>query len=156
MPATSRAFAKASFAYLVVGSILGALLLFNRWLFLGATVGNLRVSHVQFLVVGWLTQLIMGVAWWLFPPLPLGLRGDGPVPPRRGQAQRGHEPLFWITFANLNTGILLRALFSPLHSWHPMPIFETLSNLADLFLLVAAIAFVINIWKRVRELGRRS
>jgi hypothetical protein len=154
MPTTSRAFAKASFAYLIVGSVLGALMLVNRWLFLGPFVASLRVSHIQFLVVGWLTQLILGIAWWLFPPLSLGLRPGEPTPVLRGQAQRGHEPLFWITFASLNTGILLRALFSPLNSLLPTQAFATLSNVADLFLVAAAIAFVTNIWKRVRKRGR--
>ena len=154
MPTTSRAFTKASFASLVVGSVLGALLLVNRWLCLGPVLTSLRVSHIPFRVVGWLTQLILGVAWWLFPPLAWGRRPGEPTPVLRGQAQRGHEPLFWITFASLNTGILLRALFSPLSSLLPMQVFATLSNVADLFLVAAAIAFVVNIWKRVRKHGR--
>ena len=113
MPATSRTFVKASILYLCLGAVLGALIYINRFIPLGPWVGYVRVTHIQVLIVGWLTQLILGVAWWLFPPLKIGLRTDAPLPVRRGQTQRGSEPLFWATFACLNAGILLRALFEP-------------------------------------------
>jgi hypothetical protein len=106
------------------------------------------------LVVGWLTQLILGVAWWLFPPLKLGLRGDAPQSVRRGQAQRGSEPLFWATFLCLNAGVLLRAIFDPLYSLTRIGPFSVLSGVSGLFLFAAALAFVANMWGRVRELGR--
>ena len=154
MPTTSRAFVKASLIYLGLGALLGALLLVNRWVFLGTAIGSLRVSHVQFLVVGWLTQLIIGVAWWLFPPLTIGLRPGSPKPARRGQAQRGSEPLIWATFLALNAGILLRSVFAPLYSWTEIGLFNALAGISGLFLLTAAITFVVNLWGRVRALGK--
>jgi hypothetical protein len=154
MPITSRAFVKASIIYLGLGAALGALLLVNRWLPLGAGVFALKASHVQFLVVGWLTQLILGVAWWLFPPLRLRPRNDLSQPMRRGQSQRGSEPLFWVTFACLNAGILFGALASPLYAWTQVSPFGSVSDLSNLLLLIAAVSFVANMWKRVRALGR--
>jgi hypothetical protein len=151
MPATTRAFVKASIAYLVLGALLGALLLINRWLPLGPAIYYLKPAHVQFLIVGWLTQLILGVAWWLFPPLAFRLRGrDYP----RGQAQRGSESLFWVTFALLNAGILLYALGEPLYARTASGFFAGLVALSSLCLLAAALTFVVNVWARVRELGR--
>lgn len=154
MPLTSRVSVKASIMYLALGAVLGAILLINRWLPLGSAVAALRASHVQFLVVGWLTQLIIGVAWWLFPPLAIGLRDDAPLPVRRGQSQRGSEALFWTGLACLNAGILLRALFEPLHGWTRLSLFNVLSGTSGLFLLAAAVLFAVNLWGRVRELGR--
>jgi hypothetical protein len=154
MPTTSRAFVKASVIYLGLGAFFGALLLINRSIPLGTAVAALRVSHIQFLIVGWLTQLILGVAWWLFPPLAVGRRPDEPKPARKGQAQRGSESLFWATFAFLNVGVLLRALFEPLFSWTKLPSFDTLAGISGLFLLAAAVTFVVNMWSRVRELSR--
>lgn len=154
MPLTSRVSVKASFIYLAVGAVLGAILLINRWIPLGSGIYALRASHIQCLVVGWLTQLIIGVAWWLFPPLAIGLRADAPLPVRRGQAQRGSEPLFWAAFACLNAGILLRAFFEPLHSWTRVGLFNVLAGVSGLFLLLAAVLFVANLWGRVRELGQ--
>jgi hypothetical protein len=155
MPSTSRAFVKASLIYLALGAILGALLLVNRWIPIGSWIAAFRISHIEFLVVGWLTQLILGVAWWLFPPLVVGLRPGEPKPIRRGQAQRGSEPVFWMTFATLNLGILLRALFGPLYSWTKVDPFNALVGISGWFLLAAAIGFVLNMWGRVRELGTK-
>jgi hypothetical protein len=154
MPTTSRVYVKASLLYLAVGAVLGALLLINRWTPLGIWVLSLKVSHVQFLVVGWLTQLILGVAWWLFPPLKIGLRPDEPRPVRRGQAQRGSEPLFWVTFAALNLGILLRGIFEPVYVWTSVEAFQAFAGVSGLFLLIGAVTFVLNMWARVRALGK--
>lgn len=153
MPATSRVYVRVSLLYLGLGAVLGALFLVNRWLPLGAWVYALKASHVQLVISGWLTQFVLGVAWWLFPPLQLGRRPDG-TRIRRGQAQRGSEPLFWATFALLNTGILLRALGVPLQIWTGASWLEVASSLSGFFLLAAAVAFVLNMWARVRALGQ--
>jgi hypothetical protein len=154
MPATSRAFVKTSIIFLCLGAIFGALMFIQRFLPLGAWVGYLRVSHIVMLIVGWLTQLILGVAWWLFPPLKIGLRGDAPQPIRRGQSQRGSEPLFWATFLCLNFGILLRAICDPLYSLTKAGVFGALVALSGILLLIAAVSFTVNMWGRVRQLGR--
>lgn len=155
MPTTSRLFVKTSLIYLGVGAVIGALLLVNRWIPLGSPVLALRTSHVQVLIAGWLTQLIMGVAWWLFPPLALRPRSDALRVTRRGQAQRGSEPLFWATFVSLNAGILFQAVFGPLYTWTKVGAFNLLAGISGLFLLLAALTFVANMWGRVRELGQR-
>lgn len=155
MPRTTRLFVQASIVYLCVGAILGAVMLIHRWVNLGPAVGYLRSIHIQMLVVGWLTQLIMGVGWWLFPPMKIGLRRDAPLPVRRGQTQRGSEPLFWATFALLNAGILLRVVFEPLVGLSRIAWLNSLVSLAGLLLLAAAVTFVLNMWGRVRELGGR-
>jgi hypothetical protein len=153
MPTMSRIFVKASIVYLGIGAVLGAILLINRWLPMGSLISLLKSSHVVVLLSGWLTQLILGVAWWLFPPLDIGLKADVATPVRRGQAQRGSEILFWATFVALNTGILLRAIFGPLYGWTQIGFFDLLSGISGLFLLAAALTFVVNMWRRVRELG---
>jgi len=156
MPITSRVFVKASLVYLGLGAVLGALLLINRWIPLGATVASLRVVHVEFLVMGWVTQFIVGVAWWLFPPLAISSASAAAGPVRRGQAQRGSEPLFWATFAFLNAGILLHAVVGPLYSRTENEVLGFLVSLSGLFVLVAALSFVLNMWRRVREPGSRK
>jgi hypothetical protein len=153
MPITSRMFCKASILYLGLGAVLGVILLLNRWLPLGPHIPVLKLSHVVMLLVGWLTQLIMGVAWWLFPPLNIGLGLDGLAPVRRGQTQRGSESLFWATFVLLNAGILLQAVFAPLYAWTVIGAFNILSSISGLCLLAAASLFVVTMWRRVRELG---
>jgi hypothetical protein len=155
MPTTSRVTIRISIIYLCLGAALGALLLVNRWILLGPAVSVLRISHISMLVIGWLTQLILGVAWWLLPPLGIRPRtGDGP--PRRGQAQRGSEPLFWATVVCLNIGVLMQALFQPLFLLTQANTLGRIADLADLFLLAASVTFVVNLWARVRGRGRRG
>ncbi len=154
MPTTSRVTIRISIIYLCLGAALGTLLLVNRWIPLGPAVSALRVSHISILVIGWLTQLILGVAWWLLPPLGIRSR-TGARLSRRGQAQRGSEPLFWATVICLNAGVLMQALFQPLSVWMPVDALGRMAELADLFLLAAAVSFVVNLWGRVRGEGRR-
>jgi hypothetical protein len=154
MPLTSRVLIKASILYLGLGAILGALLLVNRWVPLNPKIVLLKASHVQVLLAGWLTQLIMGVAWWLFPPLPRHPGAELPV--RQGQIQRGSEPLFWVTFVCLNAGVLIRAIFDPLYGWTQVHLYQALSGLSGLLLLAAVVLFVANMWRRTRELGQRT
>ncbi|MGD2206107.1 MAG: hypothetical protein PVH17_04945 [Anaerolineae bacterium] len=156
MPTTSRVSIKASIVHLGGGAVLGAILLINRWVPLGPGVAALKFSHVVMLIVGWLTQLILGVAWWLFPPLTRRPSPAAVKTVRRGQDQRGSEPLFWATFVCLNAGILLRAIFEPLYSWTQQSLFHVLVGISGLLLMMAAVAFVVNMWGRVRALGRRK
>jgi heme/copper-type cytochrome/quinol oxidase subunit 1 len=86
--------------------------------------------------VGWLTQLIFGVAFWMFP--------------RYSAAQpRGSERLAWAAFILLNVGLLIRAVVEP---WH------TVSGrggnalvLSAGLQLLAGLAFAVNTWPRVRR-----
>lgn len=154
MPATSRVFVKASVIYLCLGALLGALMFVNRWLTIDPRLWALRDSHITMLVVGWLTQLIVGVAWWLFPPRKIGLVPGRPRPVRRGQAQRGSEPLFWATFVFLNAGVLLTSAGEPLAAWTGAQVFHSVADASDLLFLAAAVTFVANMWQRVRAVGR--
>jgi len=155
MPTLSRVFFKTAFGYLILGAVLGMLFLIHRWLPLGDKLLTLRASHIPFLLVGWLTQFIMGAAWWLLPPLPSRPRPGDPRPTRHGQHQRGNEPLLWTTFALLNIGVWLVATFEPLYSWTHREIFRALAALGGPFLLAAVVTFVLNVWIRVRALGKK-
>ena len=93
-------------------------------------------TYLHLLVLGWLTQLIFGVALWLFPKY-------SPSRPR------GDERLGWASFLLLNVGLVLRAVAEPSHA---------LGYRVGALLIVAAVAqllagwaFVLNIWPRVRE-----
>jgi hypothetical protein len=93
-------------------------------------------TYLHLLVLGWLTQLIFGVALWLFPR-------HSPGRPR------GNERLGWASFFLLNIGLVLRAIAEPSHA---------LGHRVGALLIVAAVAqllagwaFVLNTWPRVRE-----
>ncbi|MEP7227401.1 MAG: hypothetical protein ABI785_08575 [Gemmatimonadales bacterium] len=92
-------------------------------------------TYLHLLVVGWLTQLIFGVAFWLFPK------------PSSARTQRG-ERLGWTSFVLLNLGLLLRVLGEPraLLGGDAAGLLVS-SAVAQ---LLAGWAFVANTWSRVR------
>jgi hypothetical protein len=50
----------------------------------------------------------------------------------------------------------MRTVSAPLSLWTQTSTFARLADLGDLFLLAAAVTFVLNLWGRVREPGRRT
>ena len=98
MPRVSRWLIHASLVYLALGFTLGALLLWSKGLPLDPVVTRFLPAHIEFLLVGWTIQLVMGVATWIFPRF-----GVRPSP-------YGSEAAAWAAFALLNAGVCLAAI----------------------------------------------
>jgi hypothetical protein len=92
-------------------------------------------------MVGWATQLICGVALWMFPPF-------------SRERPRGDERLGWFAYAALNSGLLLRAVFEPLHAWSRAPWMGWALALSALLQVLAIWLLVAAIWPRVKGRGR--
>ena len=131
MPALTRAFLRAGLLWLVAG--LGLLTAFSVWP--GQLSPLLRPAAFHFITVGWLTQMIFGVAHWMFPRA-------------TRQRPRGTEGLGWAAFAGMNVGLLLRAFTE---SGSSQGTAGQLLALSGLLQLSAALAWVIHIWPRVKE-----
>src|SRR5215470_17421265 len=106
MPVLTRWTIKTAMVYLILGMVSGVLywanVQWNFWQLLYA----LNPIYIHMLVVGWLTQLIFGVIYWMFPIISKeNLRGD----PR----------LAWGVFALLNAGLVLRIICEPWHTLAP-------------------------------------
>lgn len=134
MPTLTRWFLRAALVYLILALCVGILLAlpgerFNFGLF---------PVYIHTLAFGWLTQLIFGVALWMFPKY-------------SSAKPRGHEWLGWATFILLNTGLILRIVFEPLHSMTPTSFSSWALAGAALLQWLSGMAFVVNTWTRVRE-----
>lgn len=72
MPRLSRVMLRCALVYLWLGFGLGSLLMVWKgqpdWVPDG--VGGWLWLHVDWLLMGWMVQLAMGVAYWIFPRLP--------------------------------------------------------------------------------------
>ena len=144
MPPIARTFVKASFAYFLAAFLLGALMMLDRWLGFSRWLGALYTSQLHLLLVGWITQLAVGVAYWIFPRF---LREDNPLP-------RGSDALAWLVFASLNAGLLLRFVVEPLYLMSPQTWLAALLALAGALQALAAAAFGWIIWGRIRPMER--
>ena len=135
MPTLTRWLVKAALLWLMAGLLLGVAMQLPA----APRDPLLRAAwptYLHFLTVGWLLQLIIGIALWLFP--------------RRSAARpRWCEWLGWTTFVLLNLGLVLRAVGEPGRALgHDAELPLLISAAAQ---LVAVGAFVLNVWPRVRE-----
>nr|MBI2905628.1 hypothetical protein [Chloroflexota bacterium] len=67
MPTLTRWFIKTALVYLVVALLVGALFVMRNLIDLPPIVGALGPVYFHLFMVGWVTQLIVGVAYWMFP-----------------------------------------------------------------------------------------
>lgn len=104
---------------------------------LAAQAGAWRPVYIHLLVVGWATQMIFGVAYWMFPRTePLDLKA---VP-----------WLGWLCFGALNLGLVLRAICEPVIAVRPSAPAAAGASVAAVLQLIAVSAFVWISWSRVK------
>jgi hypothetical protein len=136
MPRLTRWMIKSALLWFVVGLLAAGLLAFQPLLNLPPLIGLPTVLH--FLVVGWVTQLIFGVVYWMFPKA-------------SAEQPRGNETLAWAAFILLNAGLLLRGAGEP---WYALD-GGTPSGMVLAFAAAAQTAagllFTAVTWPRVKE-----
>lgn len=134
----ARVYIKTALAQLFISMVLGALLLANAELRLHPQLGLWSPVYYHLLMVGWATQLITGVALWMFPVL----SRDRP---------RGDERIGWVAYGALNSGLLLRAIAEPLHAAAPRSWSAWMLATAALLQAIAVWALVLALWPRVKQ-----
>src|SRR5690242_6775493 len=98
MPTLTRWFLRAAIINLVAGLALALILSVPS---LGELSPGWRPVYIHFLVMGWATQMIFGVAYWMFPRrTPLDLTA--------------FDWIGWTCFATMNLGLLFRAIAEPI------------------------------------------
>ncbi len=132
MPRLSSIFIRASLMYLVLGFTFGSLILANKGVPFAPFIWALLPIHIEFLILGWLTQLALGVAFWILPRL-------------TSNTPRGDERWSWAAFALVNLGIALNIAA-------PYAGFIWLGLLARILQAIGVAAFAIGNWQRIYPL----
>lgn len=132
MPRVTRWFIRTGLVYLVIAMCLAVLQAMRGG---GAWLGFALPVYVHFLTLGWLTQLILGVAFWMFPSAP--------------KAGTVGERVAWISYGLLNVGLLLRGIAEPLAPQTGGAVGAALL-LAAALQLAATLLAVGHLWPRVR------
>lgn len=137
MPTLTRWFIKIALVYLVAALLLGLLPAFGGLMDLPDWFGALSPVYFHLFMVGWVTQLIIGVAYWMFP---------------KYSSERPHrnEQLAWATFWLINVGLLLRVVCEPLNNQTPNAAWGWLLVLSALVQWAGGLAFCVNTWGRVK------
>lgn len=137
MPTIVRWYVRTALLNLLAACLAGALMLAGPAIGAPRLDALLRPAFYHMLMVGWATQLIGGVALWMFPPL-------------SRERPRGHELLGWLAYGLLNGGLLLRAVAEPVQRLWPNPWAGWGLALAALLQVLAIWTLVIALWPRVK------
>jgi hypothetical protein len=134
-----RLYVKTSFAFLLVGLVVGGYVTVVVNLAGRAVPWPLITAHVHLLLVGFLLTLVFGVATWMFPR------------PARDDAR--YRP--WVAWAVywLLTGSTIVRTLGELAAAAAGSRGSALAALGGLGQLAAGVLFVVNMWTRVRMPG---
>lgn len=140
MPLSTRLFIKSGILYLIAGIILSFI----------SEIPDLGLSPLllpvywHMIVVGWITQIIIGVSYWMFPRAAKGKRNTD-------------SKIILAVFITLNAGLLLRFIaepFIPLISNNELIFWSIV--ISSILQLTAIILFIMEIWPRVRGKAKLS
>jgi hypothetical protein len=134
VPFLSVLLVRTALCWLAAGMTMGALLLSAKATPLPAGVSRLFHAHSEAVLIGWMVQLTMGVAWWILPKYPrLPERGSGaPV---------------WMAWLLLNTGVVLAGIGRSVGAPDAFVLSGRAAELA------AALAFAVAAWPRIKAFG---
>ncbi len=137
MPRLTRYFIKTALIYLAVSLLAGSLVVARAAFDLPSELAALTPVYFHLFMVGWVTQLIFGMLFWMLPR-------------QSKERPRGDERLAWIAYVAINIGLILRAIGEPLVTLQPNLGAGWLLALSAVLQLMGGWAFIGNAWPRVQ------
>ena len=137
MPTVSRFFIKTGLIWFVL-ALLTALVAELQWL----SIPALLPVYWHMLMVGWITQIIIGVSLWMFPGR------------SRSDAFRDHLK-GWLIFIMLNAGLALRFISEPLAGAGAAPVWNGMLAASALLQWIAGGIYILELWPRVQSKKQR-
>ncbi len=137
MPLLTRLFLKSGLIYFIAALITGV-----AFQFLSTSVPVLFPLFWHMLMLGWITQIIMGVSHWMFPG-------------REREESFKKQRWVWIAFICLNIGLLLRVIAEPFVNTSPALLWQVLLIISSVTQLIAVISYAVEIWPRVKGKKKR-
>ena len=130
MPPWSVRFQRAAFAWLLIGSGVGTLMLASRGLGWTVPYAEALALHLDVMLFGWMTQFTMGTAYWMLPKHAAG-------------AERGPNAPIVAAWVLLNLGVAAAGLGGS-------PALVLAGRLAE---FAAVVAFATNAVPRIKPFG---
>lgn len=137
MPLLTRWAIKTSFVYLGIALAVGILLAGQPLWHLPAYLAALFPGYVHLLVIGWLTLLIFGVAYWMFPKASM-------------EQPHGNEMVCWSAYVLLAVGVILRVASEPNIHQAGGTFWGWLLAVSAILQWLGGMALVVVLWKRVK------
>ncbi|ABX03942.1 MAG TPA: hypothetical protein DEF47_10090 [Herpetosiphon sp.] len=138
MPTLARYYIRTAFVWLVLAFGLGSAMLTSQlWGFKTNPLAALQIVFYHALMVGWVTQLIVGVAIWLFPV-------------HTREQPRGNERIAWAAYITFNLGLGLRSVVEPMLQWQPSTVVSWAVVVAASLQVGALWLILLMLWPRVK------
>lgn len=131
MPFVSRTFVKAGMLYFLLSLIAGLLLEIDT-----VTLPALMPLFWHMLMVGWITQIIMGVSIWMFPG-------------RNREEGFWNQKWSWLTLIFLNAGLVLRVIAEPAIRYSEAQMWPVLLVGSAVLQVAAGGTYLIEMWPRI-------
>lgn len=130
MPKFSVWAMRAALIYLFLGFSFGAFLLINKAIPFYNQIWLLLPLHIEFLIIGWIVQLVFSVAFWIFPRF-------------KAVPKRGRISFAWAALGLLNVGVIIVSVASLLSKAEWILLGRILEA-------TAVLVFALFIWGRVK------
>lgn len=141
MPLITRWYIRTSFLYLIASLLVGLLIALRSTLNLPIVFGVMGPAYLHLFLVGWITQLIFGVIFWLFP---------------KPKTDLPHwERVGWVVWALLNAGLLLRVIAEPPAVLQPGGLWGWLLVTSAALQWLAGIGLIAIVWPRAYTRDRK-
>lgn len=137
MPLLTRLFIRLGMIFFLIALLIGVASQIRSLNFTGITP---LFWHA--LMVGWITQIIMGVSMWMFPG-------------RIKEESFKNQKWGWLTLGFLNVGLILRLLSEPFVDISTVGMWNMLLIISAVLQLLAVIFYVVEIWPRVMSKSQR-
>ncbi len=134
MPKPSVWMVQTAFLHLGIGMTFGALMLWNKGLPFNGQVAFLLSPHIELVLVGWVIQLAMGVAFWMMPRF-------------TGEKRYGRVWLVWGAFGLINAGVVVVIA----SDWIIGA--SGLMLVGRLLESLAVVLFALHLWPRIKPFG---
>jgi hypothetical protein len=138
VPTLTRWFIKSALIYFVASLLVGIVVAAQGMVDVGPIVAGLTPVYFHLFMVGWVAQIIFGVAYWMFPRY-------------SKESPRGSEGLALVTYLALNLGLVARAVAEPMLAVSHGMGWAWLLVLAAMLQWLAGVAFAANTWSRVKD-----
>jgi hypothetical protein len=132
MPKLSVWMIRTALLNMGIGFLIGALLLANKGVAHEPQIWRLLNPHVILLLFGWMTQLAMGVAFWVLPRF-------------TSERRYGRENFGWASYVLFNSGVVVTAVAYWINA--------TSTLIGYLLALCGVVSFAVMIWSRVKPLS---
>ncbi len=135
-----RLMLKTSIFYFIIGVLIGLLMYLSYWFNELSWAYALRAVHTHIILVGFVIQMIMGVALWMFPSVPSQEKTI-----EKRLTPESHGIRLYVIF---NSGVVLRSVFEPFARSSSIAFYLGLAGV--ILQIIGIIYFAFLIFPRIR------